>query len=100
MSALDYLIREKLIMFADEAERHPEFAKELPRFLGSHLAGVRSVRACRVCRESEAGSSEATAPAAVYELTPTLLTTFHSDGEQDWGGPSPTYREPASLASL
>lgn len=30
MSALDYLIREKLIMFADEAERHPEFAKELP----------------------------------------------------------------------
>lgn len=35
MSALDYLIREKLIMFADEAERHPEFAKELPRFLAA-----------------------------------------------------------------
>jgi hypothetical protein len=32
-SALDYLIREKLIMFADEAERRPEFARELPRFL-------------------------------------------------------------------
>ena len=32
-SALDYLIREKLIMFADQAERRPEFAKELPRFL-------------------------------------------------------------------
>ena len=32
-SALDYLIREKLIMFADEAERRPNFAKELPRFL-------------------------------------------------------------------
>ena len=29
-SALDYLIREKLIAFADDAERHPEFAKELP----------------------------------------------------------------------
>jgi hypothetical protein len=32
-SALDYLIREKLIMFADEAERRPEFARQLPRFL-------------------------------------------------------------------
>jgi len=32
-SALDYLIREKLIMFADAAESRPEFAKELPRFL-------------------------------------------------------------------
>jgi hypothetical protein len=32
-SALDYLICEKLIAFADDAERHPEFAKELPRFL-------------------------------------------------------------------
>jgi hypothetical protein len=30
MSALDYFIREKLIMFADEAERHPEFAKDCP----------------------------------------------------------------------
>jgi len=34
-SALDYLIREKLIAFADDAERYPEFAKELPRFLAS-----------------------------------------------------------------
>jgi len=32
-SALDYLIREKLTTFAEEAERPPEFAKELPRFL-------------------------------------------------------------------
>jgi len=32
-SALDYLIREKLLNFADDAERRPEFAKELPRFL-------------------------------------------------------------------
>ena len=32
-SALDYLIREKLLNFAQEAERRPEFAKELPRFL-------------------------------------------------------------------
>jgi len=31
--ALDYLIGEKLMMFADAAEHHPEFARELPRFL-------------------------------------------------------------------
>jgi hypothetical protein len=35
-SALDYLIGEKLLQFADDAERHAEFARELPRF----LAGV------------------------------------------------------------
>jgi hypothetical protein len=29
-SALDYLIGEKLIRFAEAAEQHPEFAKELP----------------------------------------------------------------------
>ena len=34
-SALDYLIREQLVMFAEEAERRPEFAKELPRFLAA-----------------------------------------------------------------
>ena len=32
-SALDYLIGEKLMMFADAAKRDPKFAKELPRFL-------------------------------------------------------------------
>ncbi len=32
-SALDYLIGEKLTTFADAADNHPEFAKELPRFL-------------------------------------------------------------------
>jgi hypothetical protein len=34
-SALNYLIREKLAMFAKEAERSPEVAKELPRFLAA-----------------------------------------------------------------
>jgi hypothetical protein len=34
-SALDYLIGEKLLVFAEEAERHPEFARELPRFLAA-----------------------------------------------------------------
>jgi hypothetical protein len=29
---LDYLVSEKLLNFAEAAERHPEFAAELPRF--------------------------------------------------------------------
>ena len=32
-SALDYLIGEKLLAFADAARDQPTFAKELPRFL-------------------------------------------------------------------
>ena len=31
-SALDYLVGEKLLNFAREADRNPEFAAELPRF--------------------------------------------------------------------
>ena len=34
-SALDYLIREKLLNFAAAAEQHPEFGRELPRFLAA-----------------------------------------------------------------
>jgi hypothetical protein len=34
-SALDYLIGEKLITFAEQAERRPEFAQEMPRFLAA-----------------------------------------------------------------
>jgi hypothetical protein len=34
-SAPDYLIRGKLVTFAHEAERQPEFAPELPRFLAA-----------------------------------------------------------------
>ncbi len=33
-SAFDYLVAEKLLNFADAAARHPEFARELPRFVG------------------------------------------------------------------
>jgi hypothetical protein len=33
--ALDYLIGEKLTTFADAAEDHAEFARELPRFLAA-----------------------------------------------------------------
>jgi hypothetical protein len=31
-NALDYLVGEKLLNFAEEAGRHPKFAVELPRF--------------------------------------------------------------------
>jgi hypothetical protein len=34
-SALDYLVGDKLVRFAQEAERRPEFAKEFPRFLAA-----------------------------------------------------------------
>jgi hypothetical protein len=34
-SALDYLVGEKLVMFAEAAEQRPEFATELPRFLAA-----------------------------------------------------------------
>jgi hypothetical protein len=43
-SALDYLIGEKLLAFADAAREHPPFAKELPRFLAGICAGVQRVR--------------------------------------------------------
>jgi hypothetical protein len=32
-AAFDYLVAEKLLNFANVAARHPEFARELPRFL-------------------------------------------------------------------
>jgi hypothetical protein len=32
-SAFDYLVLEKLMNFAEAAERHPEFARELPSFV-------------------------------------------------------------------
>jgi hypothetical protein len=31
-NVLDYLVWEKLLIFAEAAEQHPEFAAELPRF--------------------------------------------------------------------
>jgi len=34
-NALDYLLSEKLVTFAEAAEHEPQFAKELPRFLAA-----------------------------------------------------------------
>jgi hypothetical protein len=39
LSALDYLIGEKLVTYAEAAVTRPEFARELPRF----VAGVRDI---------------------------------------------------------
>ena len=38
-AAFDYVVAEKLLIFAEAAARRPEFARELPRF----VAGVRSL---------------------------------------------------------
>ena len=52
MAAFDYLVGEKLMSFASAPSRHPDFARELPRFvsevrrmftpdeIGAHLARV------------------------------------------------------------
>jgi hypothetical protein len=51
-AAFDYLVGEKLMSFASAASRHPDFARELPRFvsevrrmftpdgIGAHLAQI------------------------------------------------------------
>ncbi len=55
-SAFDYMVAEKLLNFAEAAARHPEFARELPRFVSrvrrmftpqeirSHLARIERER--------------------------------------------------------
>ena len=64
--ALGYLIGEKLVDFVRAADRHPEFAEELPRFLAEiqqifqpwelreYLDGIRRVGALgHVCTDEE-----------------------------------------------
>ena len=64
-SALDYLIGEKLLTFAN-AEDHPEFAAELPRFLSAIY---------RVFNQYEiAGYVSSRKPAARKVLRQLLLT--------------------------
>ena len=65
-AAFDYVVAEKLLNFADAAARHPEFARELPRFVSrvrrmftpqeiwTHLARVaREQRKKDVCLEKD-----------------------------------------------
>jgi hypothetical protein len=65
-SALDYLIGEKLLTFANVAQDHPEFAAELPRFLSAIY---------RVFNQYEiAGYVSSRKPAARKVLRQLLLT--------------------------
>jgi hypothetical protein len=72
-SAFDYLVLEKLMNFAEAAERHPEFARELPAF----VVAVREFFT----------SSELHAEFARLELDPAQpgfdTTATHSDLEDD-----------------
>jgi hypothetical protein len=61
-AAFDYLVGEKLINFADAASTHPEFARELPRFvskvrqmftpdeIAAHLAQIERTQAEKALR--------------------------------------------------
>jgi hypothetical protein len=57
-SALDYLIGEKLVSFAEAAEHHPEYFQELPRFLAA------------IWRYSTSSKSSATSPASALRRGP------------------------------
>ena len=52
-AAFDYVVGEKLLNFAGAAASHPEFARELPRF----VARVRDLFPCATCRDGDAGLS-------------------------------------------
>ena len=91
-AAFDYLVGEKLINFASAASTHPEFARELPRFvsevrrmftrdeIGAHLAQIERARADKdvevldeddPLRESPAATAE---PVRRFNLIKELLT--------------------------
>ena len=50
VSALDYLVGEKLMTYAETAVRRPEFARELPRFV-AEIRSIFSVEEIRVYLE-------------------------------------------------
>lgn len=72
-SALDYLIGEKLLAFADAAREHPSFAKELPRF----LAGI-----WQVFNEYEIASYVASRRPLARKLLRQLLICVDRAGER------------------
>lgn len=69
-SALDYLVGEKLMTYVATAEDHPEFARELPRFLGKvrEIFGTDALAVYvtsleKIYREGEVAAREAIAAA-------------------------------------
>lgn len=66
LSALDYLVGEKFMTFVATAEDHPEFARELPKFVAAvrEIFGTESLRTyvghlADLYREGEAAAREA-----------------------------------------
>lgn len=95
-NALDYLIHEKLLNFADAAEERPEFARELPRFLAlvwqilTHTNPPAVRKSSRSNRQSASPRLEtAEDPEVTYEggrlnsiaAVPERLTRSDSNGE-------------------
>jgi hypothetical protein len=92
-AAFDYLVGEKLMNFASVASRHPDFARELPRFvsevrrmftpeeIGTHLAQIERAQNEKDADVLEDDDPLRESPAAVAErvrqfmLIKELLTT-------------------------
>jgi hypothetical protein len=68
-SALDYLIGEKLMVFADAARDDPAFARELPRFLATvwHIFNEYEIGGYVASRKTQNEKSPSTAP--LFALT-------------------------------
>ena len=71
-SALDYLVAEKLMNFAEAAREHPEFARELPGFVAEarRIFGLQELREhlMRMERERELDDADRAEAAAEGEL--------------------------------
>ena len=77
--AFDYLVAEKLLNYADAAMRHPEFARELPRFVSqvrlmftpdqirTHIARVENELSENAAASPDDDDVFAESPAAVAE---------------------------------
>jgi hypothetical protein len=87
-AAFDYLVGEKLMSFASAASRHPDFARELPRFvsevrsmftpdeIGAQLAQIersQNERNVDVLEEEEEDDLLREGPAAVAECVPQFM---------------------------
>jgi hypothetical protein len=69
-AAFDYLVTEKLLSFADAATDHPEFARELPRFVSEvrQMFTPEEIRSHIARVEREQREKNAAAPESEEEL--------------------------------
>ena len=80
-AAFDYLVGEKLVNFVSAASRHPDFARELPRFVsqvrsmftpdefGAHLAQIERAQSEQTADVLDEDDPLCENPAAVAERT-------------------------------